>query len=102
MSQKHFWELAAQRFVLAVTLAVTPALAACSRSESGGPSELAAPVAREADTASLGRIVPVNLVDQDGRPFGMPELQGHSWLVALMFSSCPMACPVVAQRMAYL
>jgi protein SCO1 len=52
--------------------------------------------------ATLGRITPEHLVDQDGHAFGATQLSGHVWITALMFSSCPMACPVVAQRMAYL
>jgi len=53
-------------------------------------------------SSSLGRISPEHLVDQDGHAFGPAQLSGHVWITALMFSSCPMACPVVAQRMAYL
>jgi protein SCO1/2 len=85
-------------------LAVTLALSSWGCSEKAGPSHPTAPLmrVREDDADSPGRIVPVNLVDQDGHPFGTPELRGHYWVVALMFSSCPMACPGVAERMAYL
>jgi protein SCO1/2 len=53
-------------------------------------------------TAELGRITPTSLLDQDGHPFGQHELAGHVWIAALMFTSCPMACPKMAERMARL
>jgi len=53
-------------------------------------------------TAELGVVAPVNLVDQDGHPFGRRELADHVWITAMMFTSCPMACPMMAQRMAHL
>jgi len=48
------------------------------------------------------RIVPTSLVDQDGRVFGPAELDHHVWITAIMFTSCPMGCPVMAARMGYL
>jgi protein SCO1 len=53
-------------------------------------------------TAALGRITPTSLLDQDGHAFGPHELAGHVWIAAMMFTSCPMACPKMAERMAHL
>jgi protein SCO1 len=50
----------------------------------------------------LGRVAPIDLVDQDGRPFGQRELADRVWITAFMFTSCPMACPKMAERMAYM
>jgi protein SCO1/2 len=53
-------------------------------------------------TPELGLIAPVSLVDQDGHPFGQHELADHVWITAMMFTSCTMACPMMAERMARL
>jgi protein SCO1 len=53
-------------------------------------------------TGTLGVIAPLGLVDQDGHPFGRHELADHVWITAMMFTSCTMACPMMAERMSHL
>jgi protein SCO1/2 len=72
-------------------LALAVSAAGCGHREGGA----AAP-------GSIGEIVPTRLVDQDGHAFGAEQLHGHVWLVALMFTHCPMACPAMAERMSYI
>ncbi len=49
-----------------------------------------------------GALGEARLIDQDGRPFAARELRGGVWIAAFMYTTCPMECPVLAQRMSYL
>lgn len=40
------------------------------------------------------------LTDQDGRPFGKPDLQGKPWVAGFIFTRCTTLCPRVVERMA--
>lgn len=43
-----------------------------------------------------------DLIDQDGQPFESARLRGHPWVAAFFFTSCPMICPQMNQKMAAL
>jgi protein SCO1/2 len=80
---------------------------ACSRHGSAGSST--APVLGASANPSSGSSLPVygklpelRLLDQDSHPFQATQLRGHVWITAFMFTSCPMECPILAQRMSYL
>ena len=51
---------------------------------------------------SVDTVPTEGLGDQDGQPFGADRFQRHISITALMFTSCTMACPVLAERMRYL
>ncbi len=42
------------------------------------------------------------LVDQDGRPFGLGDLKGKVWLADFVYTTCPGPCPLVSHRMSQL
>jgi len=48
-----------------------------------------------------GRLPELADVDQDGKPFKLAELRQGLWITAFMFTTCPMECPLLSQRMSY-
>jgi len=42
------------------------------------------------------------MIDQDGQAFGSDQLKGQPWVAAFFFTSCPMICPQMNQKMAAL
>jgi cytochrome oxidase Cu insertion factor (SCO1/SenC/PrrC family) len=50
----------------------------------------------------MGTLGPAALVDQDGAAFGPERLRGRVWITAFLFTTCPMECPLLAQRMRWL
>jgi protein SCO1 len=40
------------------------------------------------------------LTDQRGKPFGLDDLKGRVWVADFVFTSCPIACPKLTERMA--
>lgn len=46
------------------------------------------------------KIPPFSLVDQDGRPFTRDSLLGQVTVLDAIFTNCPLACPVMTERMA--
>jgi len=42
------------------------------------------------------------MIDQDGQPFAREQLRGRPWVAAFFFTSCPMICPQMNQKMAAL
>jgi cytochrome oxidase Cu insertion factor (SCO1/SenC/PrrC family) len=49
-----------------------------------------------------GTLPELRLLDQDSHPFQAAQLRGRVWITSFMFTSCPMECPILAQRMSYL
>lgn len=69
-------------------------------SAAAGP---AAPVAgagaTRPDVSGLLSIPPFSLVDQDGRPFTRDDLLGHVTVLDVFFTSCPLVCPGMTEKM---
>jgi protein SCO1/2 len=68
---------------LGAALAVALTLAACARRE--------LPV--------LGRVPPLALIDESGRPFDAHRFDGHPTIVNFIFTSCPTICPTLTAKM---
>lgn len=47
----------------------------------------------------LGKVMPFTLIDQDGKPYGMEQLQGRVWIADFFFSNCPGPCPRMSSLM---
>lgn len=47
-----------------------------------------------------GALPAMSLTDQEGKPFTLDRLRGHVTIANFIFTSCPMACPLLSQRMA--
>jgi len=66
--------------------------------------------AGEAKAASLGIPYNIAVVDaggalitftrQDGRPFGLQQLQGRPFVANFIFTRCPTVCPAFTRKMA--
>jgi cytochrome oxidase Cu insertion factor (SCO1/SenC/PrrC family) len=51
---------------------------------------------------TYGTLGEFSLVDEDEHAFGSAQLRGRVWITAFLFTSCPMECPLLAQRMGWL
>jgi protein SCO1/2 len=47
----------------------------------------------------FGALPAMSLTDQEGKPFTLDRMRGHVWIANFIFTSCPMACPLLSQRM---
>jgi len=52
--------------------------------------------------ANYGSVPEFRLTNQNGQPFGSPELKGRIWIGSFIFTTCPGPCPVISSRMAEL
>lgn len=55
--------------------------------------------------AHLEPVAPVpdfQLLDQNGKPFGLADLQGKIWVANFIFTRCKGPCPLISSRMAEL
>jgi protein SCO1 len=50
----------------------------------------------------LGQLPDFNFVESGGQKFGLSELKGKINVVDFMFTSCPVLCPVMSEKMAQL
>jgi len=48
----------------------------------------------------LAALPPFQLTDQEGRPFGSRDLEGHVWVASFIFTRCTTICPAITARMA--
>jgi protein SCO1/2 len=48
----------------------------------------------------LATLPPFQLTDQDGRPFGSKDLEGHAWVASFIFTRCTTICPAITAKMA--
>jgi protein SCO1 len=46
-----------------------------------------------------GALPRMSLIDQDGKPFTLERMRGRVWIANFIFTTCPMACPLLSQRM---
>ena len=51
---------------------------------------------------SLGVVPNFQLVNQDGQPFGSPQLAGKVWVADFIFTTCAGPCPIISTRMSEL
>jgi len=49
-----------------------------------------------------GLVPRFQLIDQNGAPFGSPQLRGKIWIADFVYSTCPGPCPMISSRMAEL
>lgn len=47
----------------------------------------------------LAQLPDFELVDQNGRPFGLRDLGGAPWIADFIFTRCTASCPVMSERM---
>lgn len=57
---------------------------------------------REPELEVLTRIADFELTDQDGRPFGSPQLREKVWIAGFAFTHCVSVCPMLTSQMANL
>ncbi|MBF5045373.1 SCO family protein [Aggregicoccus sp. 17bor-14] len=50
----------------------------------------------------LGALPAFTFTRQDGRPFGLQQLQGHPFVANFIFTRCPTVCPLFSKKMAAL
>jgi len=63
----------------------------------GGSDAAAAALARPGlDHLSIPEF---SLIDQDGKPFGRDNLKGHMTILDVVFTNCPLACPMMTEKM---
>jgi protein SCO1/2 len=47
----------------------------------------------------LGTLPPFTLVDQEGRPTGLRDLNGYVWVASFIFTRCPTICPAIVSTL---
>ncbi|HUJ28587.1 MAG TPA: SCO family protein [Myxococcales bacterium] len=47
----------------------------------------------------LAELPQFSLTDEDGKPFGKPDMAGRVWIADFVFTSCADACPRLQQKM---
>lgn len=88
--------LAAVGLTMAVAVAV--AVVVVVRTRRHAPGEGSAAISDR--SSFLTNFQPLNLVDQNGRPFDVRTLPGKVVLFNFIFTSCPNVCPVQTQALA--
>lgn len=49
-----------------------------------------------------GRVADFSFIDQNGKPFGLKDLEGKVWVADFFFTSCMGPCPLLTTKMAQL
>jgi len=57
---------------------------------------------RQRTVSSYGTIPSFQLVNQNGQPFGSPQLAGKIWIADFIYTTCPGPCPMISSRMSEL
>src|SRR6202035_948289 len=57
---------------------------------------------RQRTVSSYGSVPEFELVNQDGKTFGSPELRGKIWIADFIYTTCPGPCPMISSRMSEL
>jgi protein SCO1/2 len=57
---------------------------------------------RQRTVSSYGTVPSFQLTNQNGQPFGSPQLVGKIWIVDFVYTTCPGPCPMISSRMSEL
>ena len=57
---------------------------------------------RQRAVSSYGTVPSFQLVNQNGQPFGSPQLTGKIWIADFIYTTCPGPCPMISSRMSEL
>jgi protein SCO1 len=57
---------------------------------------------RQRTVSSYGTVPAFQLVNQNGQPFGSPQLAGKIWIADFIYTTCPGPCPMISSRMSEL
>src|ERR1700751_3792335 len=57
---------------------------------------------RQRTVSSYGSVPSFQLINQDGQPFGSPQLTGKIWIADFVYTTCPGPCPMISSRMSEL
>jgi protein SCO1 len=81
----------------AALLAVVLFVAGCGGGSSGGAA-VTLPEIAGGDAVPAKDAPPIDLTDQDGKKIDLAKLQGHTVLVAFLYTHCTDLCPIVAGK----
>jgi protein SCO1/2 len=57
---------------------------------------------KQRSVSSYGTVPSFQLVNQNGQPFGSPQLTGKIWIADFIYTTCPGPCPMISSRMSEL
>jgi protein SCO1 len=57
---------------------------------------------RQRTVSSFGTVPSFQLINQNGQPFGSPQLTGKIWIADFIYTTCPGPCPMISSRMSEL
>src|SRR5262245_15523972 len=57
---------------------------------------------RQRTVSSYGVVPTFQLTNQNGQPFGSPQLAGKIWIADFIYTTCPGPCPMISSRMSEL
>src|SRR5438094_5027133 len=57
---------------------------------------------RQRTVSSYASVPSFQLTNQDGQPFGSPQLAGKIWIADFIYTMCPGPCPMISTRMSEL
>src|SRR5213596_478306 len=57
---------------------------------------------RQRTISSYGTVPSFQFTNQDGQPFGSPQLAGKIWIADFVYTTCPGPCPMISSRMSEL
>src|SRR5213596_2402257 len=57
---------------------------------------------RQRTVSSYGSVPSFQLTNQNGQPFGSPQLAGKIWIADFIYTMCPGPCPMISTRMSEL
>jgi protein SCO1/2 len=57
---------------------------------------------RARNISSYGSVPEFELVNQDGKNFGLSDLRGKVWIADFIYTTCPGPCPMITNRMSEL
>jgi len=57
---------------------------------------------RQRSVSSYGTVPAFQLTNQNGQPFGSPQLVGKIWIADFIYTTCPGPCPMISSRMSEL